>query len=92
MACALACAELAPFSFSGPEVLKLDWGTRALNVSDVNQDELSDLIVINNDTAQIEILYQLAADAPNTSGKTRLNRNRWEAPLEDARFESESIT
>ena len=40
--CALACAEVAPFSFSGPEVLKLDWSTRALNVSDVNQDELSD--------------------------------------------------
>ncbi len=92
MTCSLACAEVAPFSFSGPEVLKLDWGTRALNVSDVNQDELSDLIVINNDTAQIEILYQLAEDAPNTSGKTRLNRNRWEPPLEDARFESESIT
>lgn len=90
--CALACAEVAPFSFSGPEVLKLDWGTRALNVSDVNQDELSDLVVINNDTAQIEILYQLADDAPHTSGKTRLNRNRWEPPLEDARFQSESIT
>jgi len=81
-----------PFSFSGPEVLKLDWGTRALNVSDVNQDELSDLIVINNDAAQIEILYQLAEDVPNTSGKMRLNRNRWEPPLEDARFQSESIT
>lgn len=92
MTCALACADVASFSFSGPEVLKLDWGTRALNVSDVNQDELSDLVVINNDTSQIEILYQLAEDAPDTSRKTRLNRNRWEPLLEDARFESESIT
>ncbi len=92
MTCALACAEEASFSFSGPEVLKSDWGTRALNVSDVNQDELSDLVVINNDTAQIEILYQLAENAPDTSRKTRLNRNRWEPPLEDARFEGESIT
>ena len=92
MTCALGCAEVASFSFSGPEVLKLDWGTRALNVSDVNQDELSDLVVINNDTAQIEIFYQLAKDAPESSGKTRLNRNRWEPKLENARFESESIT
>lgn len=92
LACAFADAEVAPFSFSGPEVLKLDWGTRALNVSDVNQDELSDLVVINNDTAQIDILYQLSEDAPDASGKTRLNRNRWEPLLEDARFESESIT
>jgi hypothetical protein len=87
-----ASAELAAFSFSGPEVLKLDWGTRALNVSDVNQDGLSDLVVINNDTAQIELLYQLSADASTTNGKTRLNRDRWEPTLEDARFESDAIS
>jgi hypothetical protein len=80
------------FSFAGPEVLKLDWGTRALNVSDVNDDGLSDLVVVNNDTAQIEVLYQLAEDAPLNNGKTRLNRNRWDPELEDACFESEAIT
>ena len=88
----LTGAEVSSFSFSGPEVLKLDWGTRALNVCDVNQDGLNDLIVVNNDTAQIEILYQRGEDADGDSGKTRLNRNRWEPPLEDARFESEGIT
>jgi hypothetical protein len=80
------------FSFAGPEVLKLDWGTRALNVSDVNEDGLNDLVVVNNDTAQIEVLYQLAEDATADNGKTRLNRNRWDPQLEDARFESEAIT
>lgn len=88
----LTGAESESISFSGPEVLKLDWGTRALNVSDVNGDGLNDLVVVNNDTAQIEVLYQLADDATGGSGKTRLNRNRWEPVLEDARFESEGIT
>ncbi|MFQ3271246.1 MAG: hypothetical protein ACI9A1_001569, partial [Lentimonas sp.] len=88
----LTGAEISSFSFSGPEVLKLDWGTRALNVCDVNQDGLNDLTVVNNDTAQIEILYQRGEDADDDGGKTRLNRNRWDPQLEDARFESEGIT
>ena len=88
----LTRADTASFSFSGPEVLKLDWGTRALNVCDVNQDGLNDLVVVNNDTAQIELLYQRGEDADRESGKTRLNRNRWDPQLEDARFEREGIT
>ncbi len=88
----LAGAETASFAFAGPEVLKLDWGTRALNVCDVNQDGLNDLVVVNNDTAQIEILYQRGEGADADHGKTRVNRNRWEPQLEDARFESEGIT
>ena len=88
----LTGAEEASFSFAGPEVLKLDWATRSLNVSDFNNDGLNDLAVVNNDTAQIEILYQRGEDAAAGAGKTRLNRNRWEPQLEDARFESEGIT
>ena len=80
------------FSFSGPEVLKLDWGTRSLNVNDVNNDGRNDLVVINNDTSQIEILYQLEEGSIDSQNKIRLNSNRWEPILEDARFESKSIT
>lgn len=92
VAATLTAVGPASFSFDGPEVLKLDWGTRALNVSDVNEDGLNDLVVVNNDTAQIDILYQLAEDAVAGSGKTQLNRNRWEPQIEDARFEREGIT
>lgn len=79
-------------SFSGPEVLKLDWNTRSLNVSDMNNDGLNDLIIINNDTAKIELLYQLAEGTDSTTSKKQLDRNQWEPELEDARFENEAIT
>lgn len=88
----LCKADSSLFSFSGPEVLKLDWGTRALNVSDVNQDGANDLVLINNDTAQIEVLYQIIEGAATRHAKTRLNHNRWEPLLEDAGFEREGIT
>lgn len=87
------CAgDSAGFSFSGPEVLKLDWSTRALNVSDLNNDGLNDLAVVNNDTSQIEVLYQRGAGDASVSDKKRLSRNRWEPVVEDARFEGEGIT
>lgn len=88
----LTGASVASFSFSGPEVLKLNWATRSLNVSDFNNDGLNDLAVVNNDIAQIEILYQRGEAAATRGGKTRLNHNRWEPQLEDARFEREGIT
>ena len=88
----LAGAPAASFSFSGPEVLKLDWAIRALNVSDFNNDGLNDLAVVNNDRSQIEILYQRGEAAATAVGKTHFNRNRWEPELEDARFEREGIT
>ena len=87
----IACKASA-LSFSGPEVLKLDWSTRSLNVSDLNSDGLNDLVLINNDTAKIELLYQLADGAGEARQKRSLSRNRWEPVLEDARFERESIT
>ena len=87
----IGCKAMA-LSFSGPEVLKLDWNTRSLNVSDMNNDGLNDLILINNDTAKIEILYQLSEGEAVESQKQQLNRNRWEPVLEDARFESEAVT
>lgn len=87
----LCNAESSLFSFSGPQVLKLDWGTRALNVSDVNQDGLNDFVLVNNDTAQIEVLYQIAEGAIKGHAKTRLHRNRWEPLLEDACFERAAI-
>lgn len=88
----LLCNQLAALSFSGPEVLKLDWNTRALNVSDINNDGMNDLVVVNNDIAQIEIFYQLKEGESAESSKTQLNRNRWEPILEDAHFERKGIT
>ncbi len=79
-------------SFAGPEVLKTDWSTRALDVADLDRDGLNDLVMINNDTARIELFYQLDPDSKAGDERMRLPRNRWEPVLEDARFENDSIT
>ncbi|MGJ8652295.1 MAG: FG-GAP repeat domain-containing protein [Opitutaceae bacterium] len=88
-ACSLVASD--KLSFAGPEVLKLDWNTRSLNVSDLNEDGLNDLALINQDTAQIEFLLQRSSATDPGNGKKRLSRNRWEPVLEDARFDTEGV-
>ena len=85
--------EVAPdFGFGSPEVIKLDWSTRSLTATDLNADGLRDLAVINNDTAKIELLYQLALGAAAPERKKTVNRSRWEPVLEDALFEKRGLT
>ncbi|WP_404420946.1 FG-GAP repeat domain-containing protein [Nibricoccus sp. IMCC34717] len=77
-------------SLGGPLVVKLDWGTRALQSVDVDGDGLRDLVVVNGDKSAIDILYQ------NRGGAAPLNRilesNRWEPQVEDAPFRKASVT
>lgn len=79
-------------SFGEPKVIKLDWATRSLQVQDLNGDGLQDMAVINNDTAQIELLYQLDGSEPTDEKKRTIQRNRWEPVLSDAGFEADKIT
>lgn len=88
----VVCFGAADFSFGGPEIVKLDWTTRSLNACDVNRDGLKDLVLINQDTAQIELLYQRPADALEGDAKKRVSRNRWEPVLEDARYDREGVS
>lgn len=80
-----------PFNLAGPEVVKLDWNTRALISHDLDRDGRIDLAVINNDRSRIELLYQRDPDAPETEAKRSIRRDRWEPVLEDARFRRDSI-
>lgn len=74
----------------GPEVMKLDWGVRALAKADVDQDGREDIGIINNDRARVEVYYQ--REPGEVTNETRsLRRNRWEPVLEDARFEMEGV-
>jgi hypothetical protein len=82
----------ASFGFSEPKVLKLDWSTRSLQVSDLDGDGLMDMAVINNDTAQIELLYQRNEASQRSESKRSLQRNRWVPELEDAGFDAEKLT
>ncbi len=83
---------VADIGFGEPEVIKLDWSTRSLQVHDLDGDGLKDLAVINNDTAQIELLYQRASGAESETGQQRLQRNRWDPVLSDAAYKSTKIT
>jgi hypothetical protein len=76
----------------GPEVAKLDWNTRALQVGDLNGDGLADLAAANNDRSSIDLLYQLKPGASLESLPKTLSANRWEPVVEDARFRKASVT
>ncbi|MEN8663151.1 MAG: VCBS repeat-containing protein [Lentimonas sp.] len=78
-------------SFSGPEVIKLNWTTRALTVSDLDNDGVNDIALINQDTAQIELLHQRSGAKDASRVKKRLSRNRWEPVLEDANFDLDGV-
>jgi len=81
-----------PFGFGAPEVIKLDWATRSLTPADLDGDGLQDLVVANNDTGKIELLYQRAEGVPEEGAKRTIQRSRWEPVMEDARFAKQSLT
>ena len=87
----LSANEINPFAFTGPEVSKIDWNTRSLVAKDINNDGLNDLILINNDRAKIEILYQKGADTDKGLLPKPTRQNRWEPIVDDAHFQRQSI-
>ena len=86
-----ALAEPAPVHLAGPEIAKLDWGTRMMRVADFNGDGRRDLVFINADRASLDFLYQLG---PGESKPVKPNivSNRWEPIVEDARFRLHRFT
>jgi len=78
------------FKLGTPQVTKLDWGTRFAVAADLDGDGRTDLALINNDRARIELLYQRRPGERITS--RRLSRSeRWEPQLEDALLRKESL-
>jgi hypothetical protein len=60
---------------NGPQVIKLDWDTRALCAADLDGDGLVELLAINNDRGRIELLDPqaiLAEGADPESGRRSL--------------------
>lgn len=99
---ALPAADPAPSAppppvLLGPEVVKLDWNTRALVAHDLDGDGRRDLALINNGRASIELLFQRDPASPEAarsvarSASTSAGSNRWEPELEDARFRKETL-
>ena len=79
-------------ALGGPEVAKLDWNTRARTAVDLNGDGLTDLVVLNNDRAQIDLLYQLKPGMPPPRLPPSVSVDRWEPVVADARFKKVSLT
>ncbi len=80
-----------PVNLSSPSVVKLDWNTIAFISSDVDGDGRRDLVVLNNDSGKVEILYQNDPAKPRDQHKRSIRRNRWEPVLEDAPFTREGL-
>ncbi|MFK5985392.1 MAG: VCBS repeat-containing protein [Pseudomonadota bacterium] len=74
--------------FSGPEVFKLDWNTRALVHFDIDNNGAEDLILLNNERTRIEILYQKRSDLKR---QLLLKKKQWQPILEDSRFSRKNI-
>jgi len=85
-------ATFEPPVLGGPEIVKLDWNTRRIVPTDLNQDGLLDLAVINNDRARIEMLLQRAPGETGKPTSRRVTTNRWEPVLENSRFDKQPLT
>ncbi|MFO1446767.1 MAG: VCBS repeat-containing protein [Opitutaceae bacterium] len=79
-------------ALAGPDVVKLDWNTRALTPVDIDGDGLTDLAVVNNDRAAVELLLQIKPGAPPPPVGRKVTTSRWEPVLEDARFRKVRVT
>ncbi len=101
--CVVLLTASLPFAHAGPErqqvelegpnVLKMNWKTRALRMGDLNMDGRPDMTVINNSHARIDLLlHQEAGDKEQeSSGKTYRTTMRWEPTLSDAPFEKQHL-
>jgi hypothetical protein len=79
-------------ALGAPEVIKLDWNTRALTAVDLSGNGLTDLVVLNNDRAQIDLLYQLKPGMPPPPLPPSVSVDRWEPVVADAHFKKISLT
>ena len=83
--------DSAPVELEGPEVYKLDWNTRALRHHDIDGDGRTDLLLLNNATTKLEILYQRPPGKVEKAARRTGSMDRWKPRLEDARFRRKSL-
>jgi len=77
--------------FTGPEVLKLDWNTRAPRIGDFNDDGRPDIALINQDRSRIEILLQGEKGAQPGAAEAKSRTDIWNPILELSRFTKQPL-
>ena len=82
--------EAADFRLEGPLVMKIGWNSRSMTTCDMDGDGRLDLLVINNDRARIEILYQ-RGDGHAAPARPESSRRAWEPILDDAPFDRRNV-
>ena len=88
--CVLVATALAAVELDGPEVLKTGWSTGSLAAADIDGDGRTDLAIINNDRASIEVLIQRDPESPSNRIRPS-GLDRWQPILEDSRFDRRGI-
>ena len=87
--CLVAMTSFA-VDLEGPEVIKTGWSTGSLVAADIDGDGRTDLAIVNNDRARIELLLQ--REPGSTASRTRpTGLDRWQPILEDSRFERRGV-
>lgn len=86
-----AFAEPPSIQLTGPSIMKLDWSTRGLCAGDLDGDGRTDLAVINNDKAQIDVLLQRTPDEIQVAAPRKIGSPRWEPVLENAPFLRDAV-
>lgn len=86
---ASAATNGVSFGFAGPETFPIDQAITQLRSADIDGDGLTDLIVVNNARARINILYNQTGKT-NAAAPRNVQREMNELPP-DARFRIESV-
>lgn len=91
VALSVQAADTPGLYFEGPEVIKLDWNTSSPRAGDFNGDGLQDLVVLNQDRARIEFLFQRKEGVQPGAPERTSRVDRWNPILEISRLEKQPL-
>ena len=80
-----------PVRLDGPLVQVLSWDIRAPFPGDLDADGRMDIVVINNEKARIELLYQRTPEELRKKGRERMKNDFWDPVIDTAPFLAENI-
>ncbi len=80
-----------PVQLDGPLVQVLSWDTRSPFPVDLDADGRLDLVVIDNEKARIELLYQRTPEELRKEARERVKNDFWDPVVDTAPFLAENV-